>query len=87
MVLGQAREIVAAYGGATALAVAATTGLTGAIALARISGGWLLDRFAVPTVICAAHALALGGGLLLNSIQTCPKGRSNLSQRPCGRWA
>src|SRR5580704_877440 len=65
MVLSQAREIVAVYGGAAALAVAATTGLTGAIALARISGGWLVDRFAVPHVMCAAHALALGGGLLI----------------------
>jgi OFA family oxalate/formate antiporter-like MFS transporter len=65
MVLSQAREIVATYGGAAALAVAATTGLTGAIALARISGGWLVDRFAVPHVMCTAHALALGGGLLM----------------------
>ena len=65
MVLSQAREIVAAYGGAAALAVGATTGLTGAIALARISGGWLVDRFAVPNVMCAAHALALCGGLLM----------------------
>jgi MFS transporter, OFA family, oxalate/formate antiporter len=66
MVLSQAREIVATYGGAAALAVAATTGLTGAIALARISGGWLVDRFAVPYVMCAAHGLALGGGLLMS---------------------
>ena len=65
MVLSQAREIVAVYGGAATLAVAATTGLTGAIALARLSGGWLVDRFAVPHVMCAAHALALGGGLLM----------------------
>ena len=65
MVLSQAREIVATYGGAAALAVGATTGLTGAIALARISGGWLVDRFAVPYVMCAAHALALSGGLLM----------------------
>lgn len=65
MVLSQAREIVATYGGAPVLAVAATTGLTGAIAAARISGGWLVDRFPVPFVMCAAHALALGGGLLL----------------------
>jgi OFA family oxalate/formate antiporter-like MFS transporter len=65
MVLSQAREIVGAYGGAAALAVVATTGITGAIAAARISGGWLVDRFAVPYVMCAAHALALGGGLLL----------------------
>ena len=65
MVLSQAREIVAAYGGAAALAVGATTGLTGAIAAARIGGGWLVDRFAVPHVMCAAHGLALGGGLLV----------------------
>jgi MFS transporter, OFA family, oxalate/formate antiporter len=65
MVLSQAREIVAVYGGPAALAVAATTGLTGAIALARISGGWLVDRLPVPHVMCAAHALALGGGFLM----------------------
>jgi OFA family oxalate/formate antiporter-like MFS transporter len=67
MVLSQAREMIATYGGATALAVAATTVLTGAIAAARIGGGWLVDRFAVPNVMCAAHALALGGGLLLTA--------------------
>ncbi len=65
MVLSQAREIVATYGGAAALAVAATTVITGAIAAARIGGGWLVDRFAVPHVMCAAHALALVGVLLL----------------------
>ena len=65
MVLSQAREIVGAYGGMAALAVAATTAITGAIAAARISGGWLVDRFAVPYVMCAAHALSLCGGLLL----------------------
>ena len=65
MVLSQAREIVAAYGGAATLAVAATTGITGAIALARLSGGWLVDRFAVPQVMCGAHGLALCGGVLL----------------------
>ncbi len=65
MVLSQAREIVATYGGATALAVAATTILTGAIAGARIGGGWLVDRFAVPHVMCAAHGLALSGVALL----------------------
>ena len=65
MVLSQAREMIGTYGGAAALAVAATTALTGAIAAARIGGGWLVDRFAVPHVMCAAHALALLGGLLL----------------------
>ena len=53
------------YGGAAALAVSATTAITGAIALARVSGGWLVDRFEVPHVMCAAHGLALGGSLLL----------------------
>ena len=70
MVLSQAREIVAAYGGAVALAVGATTGITAAIAMARISGGWLVDRFAVPYVACAAHGLALCGGLLLTLYPT-----------------
>ena len=65
MVLSQAREIVATYGGAATLAVAATTGITAAIAAARIGGGWLVDRFAVPHVMCGAHTLAFAGGLLL----------------------
>ena len=65
MVLSQAREIVAAYGGAVGLAVAATTGITAAIAAARLGGGWLVDRFAVPQVMCGAHALALCGSVLL----------------------
>ncbi len=65
MVLSQAREIVAAYGGAVTLAVAATTGITAAIAAARLGGGWLVDRFAVPQVMCGAHALALCGSVLL----------------------
>ena len=66
MVLSQAREMVAAYGGAATLAVAATTGITGAIALARVGGGWLVDRFAVPFVMFGAHGLALCGGVLLS---------------------
>lgn len=70
MVLSQAREIVAAYGGAVALAVGATTGITAAIAMARIGGGWLVDRFAVPHVMCTAHGLALCGGLLLTVFPT-----------------
>ncbi len=70
LVLSQAREMIATYGGATALAVAATTLLTAAIAAARIGGGWLVDRFAVPQVMCAAHALALTGGTLLTLFPT-----------------
>ena len=67
MVLSQAREIIASYGGAAALAVAATTVLTGAIAAARIGGGWLVDRFEAPHVACAAHVLAFCGVLLLTT--------------------
>jgi MFS family permease len=66
MVMSQAREIVAAYGGAVALAVAATTGITAAIAAARLSGGWLVDRFPVPFVMAAAHGLSLCGAALLS---------------------
>lgn len=68
MVLSQAREIIAAYGGAATLAVAATTGLSAAIAAARIAGGWLVDRFAVPHVMAVAQAVALAGGLLLSAL-------------------
>ena len=80
MVLSQAREMIATYGGATALAVAATTVLTGAIAAARIGGGWLVDRFAVPHVMCAAHALALGGGAAADA-------RFRRRSRRCWGWA
>ena len=44
-VLSQAAGIIAAYGGTTALALTATTAVTGGIALARVGGGWLTDRF------------------------------------------
>ena len=41
------------------------TFITGAIAAARIGGGWLIDRFAVPRVACVAHLIALSGSSLL----------------------
>ena len=44
-VLSQAAAIVQAYGGAAALAVGATTFITGAVGAARIAGGWLVDHF------------------------------------------
>jgi OFA family oxalate/formate antiporter-like MFS transporter len=65
MVLSQAAGIIAAYGGATALAVYGTTFITGAIAAARIGGGWLVDWLAVPTVAAGAHAIALAGNVAL----------------------
>jgi OFA family oxalate/formate antiporter-like MFS transporter len=61
MVLGQAAAIVVAYGGTLATALAATTGVTAAIAFARLTGGWLTDRFAVPHVMAGAQAFALIG--------------------------
>ena len=65
MVLSQAAGIIVAYGGAASAALIATTSITGAIALARISGGWLVDRFAVPAVAAFAHAWAMIGAVLL----------------------
>ena len=65
-VLSQAAGIIAAYGGEAAMALWATTGITAAIAGARVSGGWLVDRFPVPFVAAAAHAVALTGTVLLS---------------------
>ncbi|MGE0226702.1 MAG: nitrate/nitrite transporter [Acetobacteraceae bacterium] len=64
-VLSQAAGIIAAYGGTTAMALGATTAITGAIAIARVSGGWLTDRFAVPSVAAFAQAFALAGAISL----------------------
>jgi len=68
MVMSQAAAIVKAYGGGTALAVGATTFITGAIAAARIAGGWLVDRFPVSWVAMFANAWALAGGVLLTLV-------------------
>ena len=64
-VLSQAAGIVQAYGGQSALALGATTFITGAIAAARTGGGALVDRFAVPHVACGAHLWSLAGALML----------------------
>lgn len=73
MVMSQAAGIVLAYGGDSAIAVLATTFITGAVGAARIAGGWLTDRFAIPHVamgaqlfaFCGAAALTLWPGALL----------------------
>lgn len=65
MVLSQAAAIIAAYGGAGPLAVYGTTGITAAIAAARIGGGWLTDKLAVPVVMACAQAVALLGVAVL----------------------
>lgn len=64
-VLSQAAGIIAAYGAGPSTAVLATTAIPAAIAAARLSGGWLVDRFPIPMVMAAAHALALIGTIVL----------------------
>jgi MFS transporter, OFA family, oxalate/formate antiporter len=64
-VLSQAAGIIVAYGGTTGFAIGATTAITGAIAVARFSGGWLTDKLPVPWVAAFAQAWALAGAILL----------------------
>jgi OFA family oxalate/formate antiporter-like MFS transporter len=64
-VLSQAAAIVQAYGGAAALAVGATTFITGAVGAARIAGGGLVDRFGAARVGIGAHLFSLAGALAL----------------------
>lgn len=75
--LSQAAGIVKAYGGTTTVAVAATTAITTAIAAARITGGFLVDRFPIPFVAVGAQLLALTGAVLLTvypSVAMCVAG-------------
>ena len=65
MVLSQAAGIIAAYGGATALAVYGTTFIAGTIAAARLGGGWMVDWLTIPAVAAGAHAVALAGNVAL----------------------
>jgi MFS family permease len=67
-VLSQAAAIVQAYGGGAALAVGATTFITGAVGAARITGGWLVDHFAAARVGIGAHACSLAGAVMLSLI-------------------
>jgi len=69
-VLSQAAAIVQAYGGVAALAVGATTFITGAVGAARIAGGWLVDHFAAARVGVGAHACSLSGELMLTLMPT-----------------
>jgi MFS family permease len=69
-VLSQAAAIVQAYGGGAALAVGATTFITGAVGAARIAGGWLVDHFAAARVGVGAHACSLAGAVTLSLIPT-----------------
>ena len=65
MVLSQAAGMVVAFGASNSAAVLATTGITAAIAAARLLGGWLTDRLPVPLVAASAQAIALFGAIAL----------------------
>jgi MFS family permease len=69
-VLSQAAAMVQAYGGSAALAVGATTFITGAVGAARIAGGWLVDHFAAARVGVGAHLCSLAGAVLLSFMPT-----------------
>jgi MFS family permease len=47
------------------MALTATTAITAAIAAARVGGGWLTDKFAVPSVAAFAQAFSLAGAVSL----------------------
>ena len=64
-VMSQVAGIIQAYGGKTVLALGATTLITGAIAAARVGGGWLVDRFPIPFVAACAHLWSLAGAVIL----------------------
>lgn len=66
MVLSQSVGILLSYGAANQLAVGATSLITGMIAAARLSGGWMVDRFTVSQVMLGAHAWSLTGAMLLS---------------------
>ncbi len=65
MVLSQAAGMVAAFGAGKSASLLATTGITAAIAAARLAGGWLIDRLPVPFVAACAQAIALIGAIAL----------------------
>ena len=65
MVLSQAAGMVVAFGAGKSASLLATTGITAAIAVARLLGGWLIDRLPVPFVAASAQALALCAAIAL----------------------
>jgi MFS transporter, OFA family, oxalate/formate antiporter len=65
MVLSQAAGMVTAFGAGRSASVLATTGITAAIAAARVLGGWLIDRLPVPYVAASAQIVSLVGAIVL----------------------
>ena len=59
MVLSQAAAMLTAYGTGKSGALLGTTGIAGAIAGARLGGGWLIDRLPIPYVVAGAQCVAL----------------------------
>ncbi len=66
MVLSQSVGILLSYGAANQLAVGATSFITGMIAAARLSGGWMVDKFTLTQVMTGAHAWSLTGAIILS---------------------
>src|SRR5262249_30143834 len=65
MVLSQAAGMVVAFGAGKSGTLLATTGITAAIAAARLLGGWLIDRLPVPFVAASAQAIAFFAAIAL----------------------
>jgi OFA family oxalate/formate antiporter-like MFS transporter len=65
MVLSQAAGMVVAFGAGKSTSLLATTGIAAAIAVARLSGGWLVDRLPVPLVAACAQTIALLAAIAL----------------------
>jgi OFA family oxalate/formate antiporter-like MFS transporter len=61
----QAAGMVVAFGAGKSGSRLATTGITAAIAAARLLGGWLIDRLPVPVVAASAQTIALFGAIAL----------------------
>jgi MFS transporter, OFA family, oxalate/formate antiporter len=68
MVLSQAAGMVSSFGAGKSASLLATTGITAAIAAARVLGGWLVDRLPVPHVATFAQAVALCGATTLTIV-------------------
>ena len=68
MVLSQAAGMVSSFGAGKSASLLATTGITAAIAAARVLGGWLIDRLPVPHVATFAQAVALVGATTLTIV-------------------
>jgi MFS family permease len=83
-VMSQSAGILGAYGAGAGLALGATSFVTGAIAAARLGGGWLVDRFAAPRVGAGAHLLALAGSLLLLAWPSPATAVAGLTMIGCG---